>query len=352
MRPVLLVPDVADIAIGSKIDDGTKASHPSHLRGFTRLGRHCGTGRGANIGAAVVLGTNGTVQNYAPGHRLAVVKVRAIVGPAVGSANDHFARAGSLDVSVRSSDDRGPVSVTEREDVSIRGGSVCVAPVQTGRALVAAGPVDAERMPDWERVVGLPTRPIRWVGREGLEDEAHGTDQWRCPTTVATFPEIGRRSDQATEHLSLRTEPIRADSVRFIVVAFATIDLPLDLEFALKGHDIFGADVNTTPLATVSAGRKPLADEANTGKEIDRVIAEGRLAAKMSPRKLRPATTSWLAWIARGHKSPPNITSRMLRRDATMKTHRSQCVGSPQQRAPAAPSTQRPHTNQRSRAPE
>ncbi|MDQ2961253.1 MAG: acetyltransferase [Candidatus Dormibacteraeota bacterium] len=186
----MFVHDTADVAEGSEIGDGSKIWHLSQVREGARLGRNCIIGRGAYIGAGVVLGDNCKVQNYALVYEPAVVEGGAFIGPAVVFTNDHFPRAVSPDGSVKSSDDWEPVGVTVREGASIGARSVCVAPVTIGRwALVAAGSVVTKDVPDFALVAGVPARRVRWVGRAGLPLEAHGTDQWRCPSTGATYIE-------------------------------------------------------------------------------------------------------------------------------------------------------------------
>ena len=46
--------------------------------------------------------------------------------------------------------------------------------------------------------------------------------------------------------------------MRIAVVAMGKIGLPLAVQFASKGHDVIGVDVNEKTVATVNEGREPL----------------------------------------------------------------------------------------------
>ncbi|MBU6214045.1 MAG: nucleotide sugar dehydrogenase [Actinomycetales bacterium] len=63
------------------------------------------------------------------------------------------------------------------------------------------------------------------------------------------------------------------------VVALGKIGLPLAVQFAAKGHRVFGADVNATTVELVNAGTEPFPGEHDLDRLLKEVVADGRLTA-------------------------------------------------------------------------
>ncbi|RXR26725.1 nucleotide sugar dehydrogenase [Oerskovia turbata] len=63
------------------------------------------------------------------------------------------------------------------------------------------------------------------------------------------------------------------------VVALGKIGLPLAVQFADRGHDVVGVDVNPALVAEIDAGREPFPGEAHLGEKLAAVTASGRLRA-------------------------------------------------------------------------
>lgn len=63
------------------------------------------------------------------------------------------------------------------------------------------------------------------------------------------------------------------------VVALGKIGLPLAVQFAEKGHRVYGADVNPTVVDQVNRGEEPFPGEADLAEKLQRVVADGLLTA-------------------------------------------------------------------------
>jgi UDP-N-acetyl-D-glucosamine dehydrogenase len=67
--------------------------------------------------------------------------------------------------------------------------------------------------------------------------------------------------------------------VRITVIALGKIGLPLAVQFASKGHDVVGVDVNPTVVDLVSKGMEPFPGEALLADLLTDAVREGRLRA-------------------------------------------------------------------------
>ncbi len=178
----------ADVDDRARIGDGSSVWHLAQVREHALVGEGCIIGRGAYIGSGVVMGAHCKVQNYALVYEPAVLEEGVFVGPAVVFTNDHYPRAIAPDGTIKSAHDWEPVGVTVRKGASIGARAVCVAPVTVGRwALVAAGSVVIDDVPDFALVAGVPARFIRWVGRAGVPLDDLGEGRFRCPETGQTY---------------------------------------------------------------------------------------------------------------------------------------------------------------------
>jgi len=70
--------------------------------------------------------------------------------------------------------------------------------------------------------------------------------------------------------------------VKICVVALGKIGLPLAVQFASKGHDVVGVDVNPDTVAAVNAAREPFPGEAHLQEKLSELVPAGRLHATTS----------------------------------------------------------------------
>jgi len=67
--------------------------------------------------------------------------------------------------------------------------------------------------------------------------------------------------------------------VKIAVIALGKIGLPLAVQFATKGHDVVGVDVNLETVASVNAGREPFPGETDLAAKLAACVDAGRLRA-------------------------------------------------------------------------
>jgi nucleotide sugar dehydrogenase len=67
--------------------------------------------------------------------------------------------------------------------------------------------------------------------------------------------------------------------VKITVVALGKIGLPLAVQFADRGHEVIGADVNAGVVAQVNAGVEPFPGEDHLQEKLAAAVADGRLRA-------------------------------------------------------------------------
>ena len=67
--------------------------------------------------------------------------------------------------------------------------------------------------------------------------------------------------------------------MKIAVIALGKIGLPLAVQFAEKGHDVVGVDVNAHTVELVNAGKEPFPGEYQLQEKLEKLVADGRLRA-------------------------------------------------------------------------
>ena len=67
--------------------------------------------------------------------------------------------------------------------------------------------------------------------------------------------------------------------MKIALVALGKIGLPLAVQFAMKGHQVIGCDVNQKTVDLVNEGTEPFPGETHLGEYLKDVVAKGLLTA-------------------------------------------------------------------------
>lgn len=78
---------------------------------------------------------------------------------------------------------------------------------------------------------------------------------------------------------SLKTLNSEENRMRIAVVALGKIGLPLAVQFASKGHEVIGVDVNSRTVELVNEGKEPFPGEAHLAEKLAELVPAGRLRA-------------------------------------------------------------------------
>src|SRR5690606_33422936 len=69
------------------------------------------------------------------------------------------------------------------------------------------------------------------------------------------------------------------NAMKIAVVALGKIGLPLAVQFASKGHQVIGVDVNADTVAKVNAAIEPFPGEAHLQEKLSQLVPTGNLRA-------------------------------------------------------------------------
>ena len=76
--------------------------------------------------------------------------------------------------------------------------------------------------------------------------------------------------------------------MKICVVAMKKIGLPLAVQFASKGHEVIGVDVNADTVAAVNAGREPFPGETDLQTKLAAAVSAGLMTATTDYTKAVP----------------------------------------------------------------
>jgi UDP-2-acetamido-3-amino-2,3-dideoxy-glucuronate N-acetyltransferase len=170
----------------------------SQLRENVSIGTNTKIGRNVYIGPGVTVGENCKIQNNALIYEPATLADGVFVGPGVILTNDTYPRAVTLSGELKKSVDWVPVGVRIGTGASIGAGAICVAPLSIGSwALIGAGSVVINDVPQYALVVGNPAKQIGWVGKEGATLIQEHDGSFVCPVSKLKYILAGTQLHEA-----------------------------------------------------------------------------------------------------------------------------------------------------------
>ena len=177
-----IVEDVVSIGSNAKI------WHHAHIRSNVTLGTNVIIGSNVYIGIGVSVGSNSKIQNNSLIYEPAQIDDGVFVGPGVIFTNDHKPRAINPNETQKGPLDWNKAGVVVRHGASIGAGAICVGPIEIGKwAMIGAGAVVVNDVPNFALVVGVPARQIGWVGKDGTRLLEQSSTIFKCPTSEKLY---------------------------------------------------------------------------------------------------------------------------------------------------------------------
>lgn len=164
-----MISSEANIEDGALIGSDCTIWAYTHIRSGASVGAETTIGENVYIGPGVRIGERCKIQNGVLLYEPAIIEDGAFLGPGSIFTNDRIPRATNRDLSPKLLEDWTRQGVFVDQGASIGAGSVCIAPVRVGKwAMVGAGSVVTQDVPDHALVVGNPAKRIRWIDRSGI----------------------------------------------------------------------------------------------------------------------------------------------------------------------------------------
>jgi len=136
-----------DVTIG----EGSRIWHFVHVRRGARIGKNCNIGKDVFIDVDVEIGDNVKIQNGVSIYRGVKIEDDVFLGPHMTFTNDLYPRAYSTDWQI--------IPTVVKKGASIGANATILCGVTIGRyAMVGAGSVVTESVPDFGLVYGNPAR--------------------------------------------------------------------------------------------------------------------------------------------------------------------------------------------------
>jgi acetyltransferase-like isoleucine patch superfamily enzyme len=175
-----MIHPTAEVERGAQVGADTRIWHFVHVRSGARIGKNCTLGYNVYVDRDVVVGNNVKLQNRVSLFRGVTLEDGVFVGPHTTFTNDMYPRSVTPDGRLLDHDDWPAIATLVRYGASIGAGAVIVAGVTIGRwAMVGAGAVVTEDVPEYGLVVGRPARHIGYVCECGHPTADVGSI-WRC----------------------------------------------------------------------------------------------------------------------------------------------------------------------------
>lgn len=145
-----------------KIGKDTKIWHFCHIQKGARIGENCSFGQNVNVSNNVKIGNGVRVQNNVSIYEGVELEDYVFCGPSMVFTNDLTPRAKYPKGTV------GYKKTLVKEGASIGANATIVCGHTIGKwAMIAAGAVVTQDVPDYALMAGVPARQIGWVDEQG-----------------------------------------------------------------------------------------------------------------------------------------------------------------------------------------
>lgn len=148
---------------GAQIGEGTRIWHFSHIMKDAQIGRKCIIGQNVFVGSGVKIGNGCKIQNNVSLYKAVVIEDDVFCGPSCVFTNVYNPRA-----FIERKHEFRPTLV--KKGTTIGANATIICGVSIGRyALVGAGAVVKQNIPDYALVVGVPAKQIGWICKCGIK---------------------------------------------------------------------------------------------------------------------------------------------------------------------------------------
>ncbi len=150
----------AEVSDKAEIGEGTKIWHQAQVRENAKIGKNCILGKSVYIDFDVKIGDRVKIQNFVSIYQGVTIEDDVFLGPGMTFTNDLYPRAFISDFEVY------PTRV--KKGASIGANSTIICGITIGRyAMVGAGSVVTEDVPDYALVYGNPAKLVSFVCKCG-----------------------------------------------------------------------------------------------------------------------------------------------------------------------------------------
>ncbi len=173
--------ETAVIDPGSKIGEGTKIWHFSHIMPDCTIGERCNIGQNVVISPGVTLGSNVKVQNNVSIYTGVVCEDDVFLGPSMVFTNVTNPRS-----AVNRRDQYARTTVKKGASIGANATIVCGHDIGE-YAFIGAGAVVTKDVPPYALVVGNPARQLGWVGEYGHRLDFNAEGIAVCPESKQEY---------------------------------------------------------------------------------------------------------------------------------------------------------------------
>lgn len=170
----IFIHETAIVDKGAQIAEGTKIWHWTHVSSGAKIGKNCSFGQNVYIANKVVIGNNVKIQNNVSVFDNVTIEDDVFCGPSMVFTNvinprSHVPRKEEYQ------------DTLIRKGASIGANATVVCGVELGTySFVGAGSVVVDNILPYSLHVGVPSRQVSWVTKEGISFNLNNKEQYIC----------------------------------------------------------------------------------------------------------------------------------------------------------------------------